>query len=155
MPLCSPLPSCTRAGSVWPIAYGRSDDMSLLRKLAAVLWAALLEGFTWGWSSANSQGGNEDLGSGVCKELRPANNSELEKDPLAEITTPSNSLRAHETPWAKTIQRGHFWIHNPQELCEITHVCYVELLLSFGLICYAAITLLSDPKQTNHKEWGS
>ena len=67
---CCPLPHSTRTWSFWPAAYGRSNDLSVPRKLAAVFWAAQWKGPQGRGLKkppVNSQWGSENLSLGDCK----------------------------------------------------------------------------------------
>ena len=70
MLFCCPLPHLTRTWSFWPAAYGRSNDLSVLKKLAAMFWAARWKGpQRRGLKKppVNSQWGSENLSLGACK----------------------------------------------------------------------------------------
>lgn len=64
----------------------------------------------------------------------PAAQAELSDETVAPADTPSATSRE---ALSQTTQLSHFWLPNPQKLCEIINVCCLKLNL--GVIFHLAI----------------
>lgn len=68
--------------------------------------------------------------------------------------SPTNSLTAHEIPWAKTTQLSHFWIHNSQKLWKNKFLLFSAAKFGGNLLCSDNLPRLypQTKERLNHKK---
>lgn len=142
---------CARAGTLWPMAYGRSGDRSLSRlgykRLCPASWALSPGSHAVGRTSSQvwvalwrgSHGrrlkppAKSWQGTEACQQHEWAGEWTPQFQLSLEMPTPvaDNLMLHHERPWDRITLLSHNCMPDPQKPCEVKNGCCL-ILLKFG-----------------------